>query len=261
MAEVTNGTHHAPSAAELYDDIWTQAYGDMQDVGPVHRHMRRLLDGVLGELDYDSVLDVGCGAGHNLPVIAAGRRLKRVTGLDVSPEALRRAEARSAAEFVRADIQREHPDRTWDLVFSSLVLEHLADDEAALAHMRAMTARHLVVVTIAGDFERYRPWEEQMGHVRNYRRGELEAKLTSAGFDVQRTIYWGFPFYTPIARTLQNRMTVEPSFSASTRLLARIMHTVFRLNSSRRGDLLIAVAQPSAPATARTESSSERAGA
>ena len=36
-------------AAISYDDVWRDVYGDMQDVGPVHRHMRRILAGVLGE--------------------------------------------------------------------------------------------------------------------------------------------------------------------------------------------------------------------
>jgi SAM-dependent methyltransferase len=223
-----------------YDDVWNAAYGEMQDRGPVHLHMRRMLGRLLGRLDYESVLDVGCGAGHNLPVVCAGRSLRRVTGVDISEEALGRARDRSPAEFQRLDIEAGALPGTWDLVFSSLVLEHVPDDRAALRHMRAMCGRHLVVTTIAGDFERYRPWEEQMGHVRNYARGELEEKLGEAGFRVRETIYWGRPFYTPLARTLQNRMTSEPEFTPATRAIAWTMHKLYYLNSARRGDLLIA---------------------
>src|SRR3954449_3310975 len=126
-------------AGELYDDVWREAYGDMQDMGPVHRHMRRLLRRLLAPLSCETVVDVGCGAGHNLPVLAEGRRLSEVVGVDVSTEALRRARERSdAARFVQADIEEGPAPGRFDLVFSSLVLEHLHDDEAALRHMRTM---------------------------------------------------------------------------------------------------------------------------
>ena len=231
------------SARVDYDTVWNEVYGDIQDVGPVHRHLRRIVRRTVAALDYDSVLDVGCGAGHHLPLLCANRTLNRVTGVDVSPEALRRArEAWPTGDFHELDVERERLYGTWDLVFSALLLEHVADDERALEHMRAMTGRHLLVCTIAGNFERYRPWEEQMGHVRNYRRGELEAKLERAGFRVTRAIYWGFPFYTPLARTLQNRMKSEASFSVPTRALAEVLYGLYFLNSSKRGDLLVVLA-------------------
>jgi len=226
-----------------YDDIWNTAYGDMQEVGPVHRHMRRLLAELLDGIDYDSVLDVGCGAGHNLPLLCARREPSRVCGVDISTEALGRARERSSADFVQLDIEQDALDDRWDLVFSSLVLEHLPDDERALRNMRAMSDKHLLITTIAGDFERYRAWDEQMGHVRNYRPGELEEKVARAGFHVEKAIYWGFPFYSPMARLLQNRMTSEPSYGTATRALAALMYGLYFLNSRRRGDLLILLAR------------------
>ena len=226
-----------------YDSIWRHAYGDMQALGPVHRHMRRLCESQLRDLDYTSVLDVGCGAGHNLPLLSEGREVE-IGGLDISPEALGRARGFwPDGQFAEADIQADRLDGTWDLVFSSLVLEHLPDDEAALRNMRAMAGRYLLVTTVAGDFERYRAWEEQMGHVRNYARGELEEKLMAAGFTPLHVIYWGFPLYSPIGRTLQRGMTSEAEFSPGKRMAAGLMNALYHLNSRRRGDLVIALAR------------------
>jgi SAM-dependent methyltransferase len=229
-----------------YDAIWQDVYGDMQDVGPTHRHLRRLLARLLAPLDYATAIDIGCGAGHNFPQLAEGRSLDVLSGADISTEALTRAGERwPQADLHELDVQVRALEGSWDLVLCSLVLEHLPDDEGALRSMRAMTAPggHLAAVTIAGDFERYRPWEEQMGHVRNYARGELERKLESAGFDPVTVVYWGFPFYSPIARRLQNSMTSEAEYGTATGLAARVMYWLYWLNSSRRGDLVLAIAR------------------
>jgi SAM-dependent methyltransferase len=233
--------------ASDYDRMWDEVYGDLQDFGPVHRHMVRLMRRTLAPLDYASVLDVGVGFGHNLPVLTERRRIDRLAGIDISDRALEHVRVRWEGNFRRLDITTERLPEAYDLVCGALVLEHLHDDEAALANMRAMTSKYLLLATIAGDFKRYRRWERQVGHVRNYSPGELERKLAVAGFDVLHTVYWGFPLYSPIARTLQNRMPATRELSAGSRLIARILYPLFFLNSGRRGDLLLALARPRSP--------------
>lgn len=226
-----------------YDEMWTEVYGDMQRVGPVHRHLKRLLGEILTSLDYASVIDVGCGPGTNLPFLCRGREIESVAGIDVSPWAIASARRSVGGDFRVLDIQEGHPEGRWDLVHSSLVLEHLPDDRGALRNMRAMTGKYLLVSTIAGDFERYRAWDERVGHVRNYRVGELEEKVTEAGFTPCRSVYWGFPFYSPMFRTLQNRSTAAAGeYNVFTRFVARCLYYLYFLNSRRSGDLLILLA-------------------
>jgi SAM-dependent methyltransferase len=243
-----NPEHVAPQPSSTqvpdYDRVWEEVYGDMQDVGPVHRHMKRLMRRSLAPLDYSSVLEVGVGFGHNLPVLTEGRRIERIAGIDISERALEHVRARWSGEFEKLDIERARLRDVYELVCISLVMEHVIDDQATLRNLRAMTSKYLLVTTIGGDYERYRPWEEQMGHVRNYARGELEGKLSAAGFEVMQTIYWGFPFYSPIVRMLQNRMTATHDLSTGSQTIARILYPVFFLNSSRRGDLVLALARP-----------------
>jgi SAM-dependent methyltransferase len=227
-----------------YDRMWEEVYGGLQDFGPTHRHMGRLMRRLLAPLHYSSVLDVGVGLGHNLPTLTEGRQLERVAGVDVSQRALDQVRERWSGDFRRLDVTTEHLQAGYDLVCCALVLEHLLDDEAALHNLHEMTSKYLLVVTIAGDFERYQPWEEQMGHVRNYAPGELEQKLARAGFEVLQTVYWGFPLYSPLARRFQNRMKATPQLSAPSRLMAWILYLLYFLNSSRRGDLLLALARP-----------------
>jgi SAM-dependent methyltransferase len=234
-----------PTAADVpdYDEVWDEVYGDLQDVGPVHRHMKRIMRRMLAPLEYSSVLEVGVGFGHNLPLLTAGRKLDRIAGLDLSQRAVEHVRREWGNDFHRLDIEKERLDASFDLVCIPLVMEHVVDDEATLRNLRAMTGRYLLVVTIGGDIERYRPWEKQMGHLRNYRRGELERKLEATGFAVERITYWGFPFYSPIVRTLQNRMTVTHDLSRASKLIAGTLYPVFFLNSHHRGDLIVALAR------------------
>lgn len=225
-----------------YDVLWDEVYGDIQAVGPVHRHMRRLMREILAPLSYDTVLDVGVGFGHNLPILTEGRSIRRVAGVDLSQRALDHVRERWQGDFSKLNIESEKLDTTFDLVCVSLLMEHVIDDEAVLRNLRAMTKRYLLVVTIGGDFERYRPWEDQVGHVRNYMVGELESKLERVGFAVHRMIYWGFPFYNPLARTLQNHMQAKHEFNRLQRLMTHALYWLYYLNSARRGDLLIALA-------------------
>lgn len=141
-----------------YDRIWDEVYGDIQDLGPTHRHMTRLMRRMLAPLDYSTVLDVGVGFGHNLPLLTAGRRIERIAGVDVSERALTHVRERWTGDFHRLDVSNERLPETFELVCSALVMEHVADDEAALRNIREMTSRYFLVTTIGGDFERYRPW-------------------------------------------------------------------------------------------------------
>src|SRR6476646_3167036 len=124
------------SATPDYDRVWTDVYGDMQTAGPVHRHLRRIVRGLLRGIDYDSALDVGCGPGHNFDLVAEGRSLQRLSGADLSSWAVEQGR-RAGRDVHQLDVQTARLEGQWDLVLSTMLLEHLPCDEAALANMRA----------------------------------------------------------------------------------------------------------------------------
>lgn len=227
-----------------YDQVWEEVYGDLQDLGPTHLHMRRIMSRMLAPLQYSSVLDVGVGFGHNLPLLTQGRQITRIAGIDISERAVSEVRRHWQGEFTQLDITEGSLPDTFDLVCCSLVLEHVSDDAATLANLRRMTSKFLLLTTIGGRLERYLPWERQMGHVRNYAPGELEAKLESAGLEVIDFRRWGFPFYSPLLRLVLNRATASKEMSSGSRLAGKLLYWLFFLNSSRRGDVLIVLARP-----------------
>ena len=222
-----------------YDAIWDETWGDMQNLGPVHRHSARLIVEAVRLLDVRSIVDVGCGNGANLEALQSSLGITDVVGLDISPRALEVARRRVRGEFHAMDLESGSIDRTFDLVLTSQVIEHLHDDDGFLRRLRAMCGKHVIVATMQG---RMRPSEVHIGHLRNYTRKGLEAKMRGAGFEVDRVIEWGFPFYSPLYRSaieLIGGQTAKIGHSKRDRLVADALYHLYRLNSSRHGDVLM----------------------
>lgn len=87
------------------------------------------------------MLDIGCNNGvYDEPYCRMGGR---VAGIDISPELVEKARARTRgldAEFEVADVEAYRPNRTFPLVFMSEVLEHLRTPDEALRRVHDLTA-------------------------------------------------------------------------------------------------------------------------
>jgi 2-polyprenyl-3-methyl-5-hydroxy-6-metoxy-1,4-benzoquinol methylase len=216
----------------------------MQRLGPVHRHIREDIVRRVGELDVHSILDVGCGSGENLAALAETGRYE-LSGVDISPEGIELARKRvpSAHLLSVLNVEEEPLPERFDLVKSIQVVEHIVDDVAALRNMAAMARRYVFISTLAG---RMRASEVMTGHVRNYSAVELKRKLEVVGLRVVDVRGWGFPFYSPIYRSLIELLPGGPPAGpagAASRFVARSLYQVYRLNLPRRGDVLSALAE------------------
>jgi len=228
-----------------YNQAWESTYGDIQQFGPTHTHLHRIYSSILRQIEYKSVLDVGCGPGLNFPLLLQGKNIEKVAGIDISSKAINLAKERYDGEFVVLDIQKEHLMNKFDLVLCSLLMEHVPEDEAVLKNLHEMARHYLLIGTMAGNYEKFKRAEEVVGHVRNYSPGELEAKLGKAGFTVKKCIKWGFPFYSPLTRLLLN---INPKvsvgkYSTALKIVTTLLYWLYFLNSSKRGDVLTILAE------------------
>jgi len=137
------------------------------------------------------VLDAGCGTGLLLAGLPAGLAL---AGLDISARALEHAGRRLPhADLRPGGLPGPLPfaPGSQDLILLTDVLEHIEDDAAALASLRGLLApggRLLLTVPAL-------PWlwtrhDEEHGHHRRYRRGQLRGRLEEAGFAVERLTHY-----------------------------------------------------------------------
>jgi len=153
-------------------------------------------------------LDLGCGTGGNLPLLAefAGK----VVALDLSEQALELcARKRPDAALVRAnvnDLGRTFAPASIDLVGLFNVLYHAwVDDDRrvlAAAHRVLKPGGHVLVCEAA--FKSLRRQRDRLDHgARRYRLGELREKMEGAGFEIERATYFnaiGFPPVWLLAR-------------------------------------------------------------
>lgn len=231
-----------------YDQGWEMRWDDMKRYGPYSRHVRRWIHRLIAPLQFISVLDAGCGQGELLKeMIGCYPQIQRVAGIDFSPASIHLTRQRlENGRFEVVDLQTQHLDEQYDLVVSIDVMEHIPADVAALTNLRKMTGGYALVSTIQGNA--LPQWEaDTVGHVRNYRRGELAAKMEQAGFVIERVVEWGFPFYSPLYRWLLTRMGgqgTEGSYGLKRRLIANMVYGLFMLNSSKQGDLILVLARP-----------------
>jgi len=81
---------------------------------------------MLGELNEGPLLDLGCGSGLYTSLFTAKLRSMDIVGVDIDPPALESAHDRGV-EVVRAnaDLPLPFPDKTFSIVISSQVIEHL----------------------------------------------------------------------------------------------------------------------------------------
>lgn len=132
-------------------------------------------------------LEIGCGTGFVLRAIARSRKWERLVGSELHPAGLAHARARLPrdVEFVQMDARDIPATGVFDLTGAFDVIEHIAEDEAVLARLRAATETGGGTIIAVPQH----PWlwsraDEIAHHERRYRRGELEEKLRRNGFEV-----------------------------------------------------------------------------
>ena len=150
-------------------------------------------DGLLASLDpAEVIVDLGCGAGALLPLLA--QKARRVIGVDSSPAMLAQAEAERQAQEapVAARIELrlgalEHlplADREASAAVMNLVLHHLADPLAVLKEARRVLSAdgRIVICDLARHDEewmRERYGDQWLGFTAE----ELDRFLRQAGFE------------------------------------------------------------------------------
>jgi len=183
---------------QYYEDLWERLPAELR--APDFERRRAFL--LAAVRTGDRALDIGCGAGDFTAVLAQAGAA--AIGVDVAEAALGRARARHAGlDFrrVRFDGPLALEDCSFELVWASEVIEHVADTALWLSEVRRVlapggrlllsTPSHGRLRVAVGGVERF---SEPLGdHLHLYTRRSLAGVLDEFGFSAIRVRAVGGP--------------------------------------------------------------------
>lgn len=186
-----------------------------------------------GHLPRDArILEIGCGTGHNLPMLAA---FGTVDAIEIDPAAREIASARLGKPVGAAPL----PDLTgvergsYDLVAVLDVVEHIADDVAALKAMAAcLKPGGKILITVPAHQWMWSAHDVVNHHHRRYSKASLAAAIRAAGLEPRKLGYFNsLLFPLAAASRLAGRLTGKDDSDDSPppRLLNTLLEAIFRL--------------------------------
>ena len=186
-------------ATILWTGLFSSAYKDpganiLSTMSRAKRFNRWMADTIAPFVKGD-VLELGAGIGNLTLLLAKDER--RYVATDSDGENLFELRARLAyrpdieiARFDFSSAEEAEPFRqSADTVVCLNVLEHVEEDRAALANIRACVRPHgMAIILVPQGPELFGSIDEVLEHKRRYTREELAEKMASAGFRVARII-------------------------------------------------------------------------
>lgn len=236
---------------EYYKGYWNENMIHYLSNSAGSRWFDHLLDEMLRPMDKNKVkrvADIGCGVGNKTAYMADVFPKASVNGFDFSKEGIEaaikiHAKSRSNLHFATKDITKAKHDQPYDLITAFDVLEHIDDWHKLTKELIKVNSRYMLLSSPVGEM---RPYEVHIGHVRNFKKREIEDFMEKNGYKTVKTFYAGFPFYSPILRNLTNARYKDYADlpQANMGFLSKRMHDVwyllFRYGSLKnKGDIFV----------------------
>jgi SAM-dependent methyltransferase len=186
-------TLFAPDLASSNDGFEVESFDHLAQLEPTSfwfRSRNRLVLQLLCRHfpDAKSLLEIGCGTGYVLSGVHEALPQLQLSGSELYTAGLAFAARRlPGVSLYQMDCRHIPFDAEFDVVCAFDVLEHVEEDDVALAEMLKATRQGGGVIVSVPQH----PWlwsagDDYAHHKRRYRRRELTSKLVAAGFDVVR---------------------------------------------------------------------------
>jgi 2-polyprenyl-3-methyl-5-hydroxy-6-metoxy-1,4-benzoquinol methylase len=197
------------------------------------------------------VLNAGCGPGVMTSLLAQHDPSWQIQAIDVDEEAIALSEQMQRelqlpnVEIKRESIEEHHSSAPYDLIISNDVLEHIEDDEYAIAALaNLLKPGGMLCVSVPALQWLFGHHDELLGHYRRYNRRLLTGRL-APHFTLRYSRYFG-ALLVPIAlwysRLLWKSYPLKTQVnkkSLSTRIVAQILQFEERVQLPLGTSLLV----------------------
>ncbi|MEP7039061.1 MAG: class I SAM-dependent methyltransferase [Acidobacteriota bacterium] len=156
------------------------------------------------------ILDVGCGTGANLEMLA---NFGEAEGVDVSDDALKFCQAKGLKAHKGLAEKLPFADESFDVATALDVVEHLDDDIAGLKEMhRILKTGGKTLIFVPAFMWLWGVQDDISNHRIRYTKKQIVERLQKAGFEIERATYANWTFFAPIlgGRTLMKITGIKP---------------------------------------------------
>jgi SAM-dependent methyltransferase len=156
------------------------------------------------------ILDVGCGTGANLEMLA---QFGESEGVDVSDDALEFCRLKGLKAHKGLAEKLPFDDESFDMVTALDVVEHLDDDIAGLKEMnRVLKKDGKTLIFVPAFMWLWGVQDDISNHRIRYTKKQIVERLHKAGFEIERATYANWTFFAPIlaGRTIMKITGIKP---------------------------------------------------
>ena len=207
--------------AALSKEMEQHTYGIMNDVEDSHwwfvgrraileSFLRQITAGISKPKSDIRIVDVGCGTGANLEMLA---QFGEPEGVDVSDDALEYCKLKGLKASKGLAESLPFADETFDLATALDVIEHLDDDVAGLKEMnRVLKKGGTTLIFVPAFMWLWGVQDDVSNHRIRYTKRQIVERLKLAGFEIERATYANWTFFAPIlaGRTLMKITGIKP---------------------------------------------------
>jgi SAM-dependent methyltransferase len=188
---------------QLAKEMEQHTYGIMNNVEDSHwwfvgrrAILESFLESIRNPQSAIRILDVGCGTGANLEMLA---QFGDAEGVDVSDDALEFCKLKGLNVHKGLAESLPFADESFDLVTALDVVEHLDDDIAGLKEMnRVLKSDGKTLIFVPAFMWLWGVQDDISNHRIRYTREQIVDRLNAAGFIIERATYANITFFLPI---------------------------------------------------------------
>jgi SAM-dependent methyltransferase len=172
--------------------------------------LRQIIGNPASQIENPRILDVGCGTGANLEMLA---QFGESEGVDVSDDALEFCRRKGLKAHKGLAEKLPFPDESFDVVTALDVVEHLDDDVAGLKEMhRVLKPGGRTLIFVPAFMWLWGVQDDISNHRIRYTKRQIVERLEKAGFAIERATYANWTFFAPIlaGRTLMKITGLKP---------------------------------------------------
>jgi len=172
-----------PELLDVNRDFYNALWADADLIDPQRFNTWPLVRSLLAPMQVR--LEVAPGLRPRLPI-------EGTQFIDISPAALAKLRARGASGTLGSITALPYGDAVFDLICAFDVIEHVDDDECALAELARVAAPGAALITsVPLHPGQWSSFDDFVGHRRRYEPAELKPRLARHGFSVERSAAFG----------------------------------------------------------------------